>query len=76
MATNETKRERFIRLAETRTNKILSMLKLLGNCSSKANYEYTDKDVQKIFAAIERETKAAKAKFNGVDSQKEDRFSL
>lgn len=76
MAANETKRERFVRLAEARTNKILDMLKLLGNCSSKSNYEYSEEDVKKIFAAIERETKNAKAKFNGTDAQKEDRFRL
>ena len=34
----ETKRERFVRLAEARTNKLLEMMKLLGNCSSKTNY--------------------------------------
>lgn len=76
MAAKETKRERFVRLAEARTNKILDMLKLLGNCSSKANYDYTEEDVKKIFNAIERETKNAKAKFNGAESQKEDRFTL
>lgn len=76
MATNETKRERFVRIAEARTNKILNMLKLLGNCSSRANYEYTDKDVGKIFEAIEREMRNAKNKFNGSDSPKEDRFTL
>ena len=76
MATNETKRERFVRLAEARTNKILDMMKLLGNCSSKSNYEYTDEDVRKIFGAIEREMKNARAKFNGSDTQKEDRFTL
>lgn len=76
MATNETKRERFVRLAEARTNKILDMIKLLGNCSSKSNYEYTDEDVRKIFGAIEREIKNARAKFNGTDTQKEDRFTL
>lgn len=76
MATNETKRERFVRLAEARTNKILDMMKLLGNCSSKTNYEYTDEDVRKIFSAIEREMKNARAKFNGFDAQKEDRFTL
>lgn len=76
MASNETKRERFVRLAEARTNKILDMLKLLGNCSSKSNYEYSDEDVKKIFAAIERETKNAKAKFYGSDPQKENRFRL
>lgn len=72
----ETKRERFVRLAEARTNKILDMMKLLGNCASKTNYEYSEEDVRKIFGAIERETKNAKAKFNGSDTQKEDRFTL
>ena len=72
----ETKRERFVRLAEARTNKILDMLKLLGNCSSKSNYDYSDEDVKKIFGAIERELKNTKAKFSGTDTQKEDRFTL
>lgn len=72
----ETKRERFVRLAEARTNKILDMMKLLGNCSSKSNYEYTEEDVKKIFGAIERELKNTRAKFSGNDIQKEDRFTL
>lgn len=76
MAEKETKRERFVRLAEARTNKIIDMLKLLGNCSSTANYEYTEEDVKKIFGAIERELKNTKAKFNGTDTPKEERFSL
>ena len=50
--TEETKRERFVRLAEARTNKIIDMLRLLGNCSSKSNYEYSDEDVKKISNAI------------------------
>lgn len=76
MTKNETKRDRFVRLAEARTNKILNMLKLLGNCASTSNYEYTEEDVRKIFSAIEREVKNAKAKFNGTETQKEDRFTL
>lgn len=72
----ESKREKFVRLAEARTNKILDMLKLLGNCSSKTNYEYTEDDVKKIFGAIEREIKNARAKFSGSDTQKEGRFTL
>ena len=39
------------------------MIRLLGNCSNKAVYEYTDKDVKKIFNALESELKAAKSKF-------------
>lgn len=76
MDTKETKRDRFIRLAEARTNKIIDMVRLLGNCSSTSNYEYTEEDVRKIFTAIERELKITKAKFTGQDDQKEERFTL
>lgn len=30
----ESKRDKFVRLAEARTNKIIDMLQLLGNCSN------------------------------------------
>ncbi len=66
----ETKRERFIRIAESRTNKIIDMIKLLGNCANKSNYEYSDADVQKIFSAIEKELKSAKSQFNINDNDK------
>ena len=51
-------------------------MRLLGNCSSKNNYEYTDKDVQKIFNTLERELKNTKAKFNSREESKEDKFTL
>lgn len=72
---SETKRERFVRIAEARTNKIIDMIQLLGNCSSKANYDYDDKDVAEIFTAIEKELKAAKAKFVTTD-EKSPKFKL
>lgn len=75
MARNETKREKFVRIAEARTNKIISMIQLLGNCSSQSSYEYTDKDVSDIFCAIERELKATKVKFNS-SGDKSSMFKL
>lgn len=72
---NETKRERFVRIAEARTNKILEMMRLLGNCSSKGNYEYTEEDIKKIFGTLERELKNTKNKFSGIEA-KEERFTL
>lgn len=75
MAT-ETKRERFVRLAEARTNKILKMMRLLANCSSKANYEYTEEDVSKIFGALERELKSTKSCFLESENSKEEVFTL
>lgn len=51
----ESKNERFKRLAEARVNRILDMLKLLGNCSFKGTYEYTDEQVEKVFQKLQSE---------------------
>ena len=72
----ESKRDRFVRLAEARTNKIIDMIQLLGNCSNLGAYDYTQQDVDKIFTAIENELREAKKKFSKVDSKKGSRFSL
>ena len=64
----ETKEERFVRIAEARTNKIIDMVRLLGNCANKGNYSYTDEEVRKIFAAIDAELKIAKAKFTEAEA--------
>lgn len=73
---NETKREKFVRLAENRTNKILDMIQLLGNLSSPGTYEYTQQDVDKIFSAIENATKESKKRFCKVESKSSSRFTL
>ena len=71
----ESKREKFVRLAEKRTNKIIDMMRLMGNLSNKGNYEYTEEDVKKIFNALEKEMKTVKEEF--INSQNEDsRFKL
>ena len=71
----ESKRDRFVRIVENRTNKILDMLRLLANCANKSNYDYDEDDIRQIFAAIEKEVKATKNAFLGID-YKEERFSL
>lgn len=71
----ETKRDRFVRIVENRTNKIIDMLRLLGNCANKSNYDYTEADVQKIFNTLEKELKAAKMKYTSVGAE-EDKFKL
>ena len=49
----ESKSARFCRLAEARVNKIIKMIRLLGNCSVKAFYQYDSELVEEIFAAIQ-----------------------
>lgn len=76
MSNTETKREKFVRIAEARTNKIISMIQLLGNCSNQNQYEYTQKDVNKIFNAIQTELDAVRKRYNMQDNQKASKFKL
>ena len=71
----ETKRDRFVRLAEARTNKIISMIRLLGNCSNASIYEYNRDDIKKIFGTIEEELKNSRARFEITDTDSK-KFSL
>ena len=68
------KRENFVRLAEARTNKILEMVRLLGNLSNTSNYSYTKQDVEKIFSTIEKELAESKKKFDTIGG--DDKFTL
>lgn len=71
----ETKKERFIRIAENRTNKIIDMIRLLGNCANENTYEYNEKDIIKIFTTLERELKVARSKFS-IKENEEEKFKL
>lgn len=68
------KRTRFERLAVYRTNEVLKRLKVLGNCANRSAYEYSEEEVDKIFAEIERNVKDARAKFHFPKSRKEFRL--
>jgi len=69
----ETRHERFKRIAAKRTNEILEKIRILGNCSNKSSYEYTEEEVSKIFSEIEKQLKLTKAKFL---AGKRERFKL
>jgi hypothetical protein len=71
----ETKEDRFVRIAEARTNKAADMIRLLGNCSNRKTYEYSEEDIRKIFAYLESELKIAKSQFSGGTID-EHHFSL
>lgn len=64
------RRERFLKIATNRTNKILDDIRLLGNCANVNNYEYTTEDVEKMFNAIQEALNEAKSKFGGDKKEK------
>ena len=70
---NETKKERFKRLASLRTNSVLDRLKVLGNCGNRQVYEYSKEDVDKIFNEISQKLREIKAKFH---FPKKEKFKL
>ena len=61
---DETKEEKFKRIATARTNRVLNDLRLLGNCSNTSTYSYSNEDIDKIFTVIEKEVKRVRGLFN------------
>lgn len=71
------KRTKFIELAESRTNKVIHLIRLLGNLSRRSNYSYTRQDVDKIKKAINQELTRTLALFDkGKDVPDEETFKL
>jgi len=64
MSKNETRDERFRRVATKRTNDILNKIRVLSNCANKSGYAYTPEEVNKIFGTIEKALKDARGKFH------------
>lgn len=60
---SETKREKFIRLAESRVNSTIKQINLIGNLSNKCNYDYTKEDVDKIIKTLKKSVSDLEIKF-------------
>ena len=66
----EDRATRFKRVARRRTENILNLLRILGNCSNKSTYQYTEEDVAKIFRAIDEQLRITKTRFRSSRPQK------
>lgn len=69
----ESKADRFRRVAEARVNKIIKMVRLLGNCSNPAVYAFTLEQIQQIFTTLRDELERAQKRYTLSDKK---RFSL
>lgn len=72
---SDIRRKRFLRIGESRVNRILDNLDNLAKCSNTRNYEYTQVEVRKIFREIERKVKEVKTQFQGKTGNQQ-RFRL
>ena len=59
----KTKRKRFEDVAGSRVQMTLDRLYNLSKCANKRNYQYDQKDIDKMFQAINEEVKRTKSKF-------------
>jgi len=70
MVNKEQKFERFRRLASRRTERVLNDLRVLGNCSNKSVYSFTEEEVNKIFSNIEEQLRIVKSRFRTIRRKK------
>jgi hypothetical protein len=67
--TNESKAERFVRLAEPRVSRACKAISLIGNFAT-GDYEFTEQQVAAMFAAMQEELDAQRAKFKKGSERK------
>lgn len=59
---NETKEQRFVRIAEPRVSRACKTVSLLGNLAG-SGYEYTEEQVDAMFRAVQEALDTARAQF-------------
>jgi len=62
--TKESKEAIFIRLAKPRVKNVLRALRILGNCSNRSNYAYTQEQITQIFERISNSLLECENKFS------------
>ncbi len=65
-------RERFVRIAEGRVNRIVDALEKLEGCSDQRNYDFSSNDIKTIFGKIEKKLRETKAKFQETSKNKRE----
>ncbi len=66
----ETPRDKFTRLATNRVNNALKYIQLIGNLSNRSNYDYSNEDIEKIYATLGEELRKSKQRFSTKQSNK------
>lgn len=72
---SETRSEKFHRIVEGRVNRAAEQIRLIGNCSNPATYDYSEAEVKMIFSYLEEELRNAKQRFSG-GGKNEKQFSF
>lgn len=70
------KRKKFIELAESRVNRAIKDMRLIGNLSNRSAYEFTEQDVKQIFRSLQTALDTARGRFGDKADGRETEFKL
>jgi hypothetical protein len=70
------KRLKFVELATKRVNRAIKDVRLIGNLSNRAAYEYDEGDVKKILRALQKELETLRSRFGGPGESGDTEFKL
>ncbi len=65
----ETKEQRFKRIAEKRVQLVLESLRKLSQCANKRMYKWNEKQLNKIWEAVNKELGKCKERFENAESE-------
>lgn len=71
-----TKREKFVRLAQNRTGNAMKAIRVIAKLGNKSHYEYDERDVKKIVAALSKEVETLKLKMLSKGGKDSIEFTL
>lgn len=63
LSSEESKQDRFLRVAEKRVQRVLQNIQALSKCSNKRMYSWNETQVKKIWRAIDEELKRCKLSY-------------
>lgn len=72
---NETKAEKFVRIATPRVNSVIDKLDILANCAGVA-YEYNEEQIDSMFGAIRNAVDACYLQFQPKQKSEKERFTF
>lgn len=60
---NESKADKFVRLGESRVNKVMEAIGRIEHLANRGNYDYTPEQVEEMFSIIENRLVEVKGRF-------------
>lgn len=70
------KKDNFKRIAENRTNKIITTIQQLGNLTNNSYYNYSKEDIESMFFSIEENLNTVKKKLLDNINKDNRKFEL